>query len=524
MVGLRNGVVLVACCALVLTGVMVAGPLDPPPGPVEQTDLVRTEADARIPLTQASAPGDASALFRITAPGSYYLTRGVSSSVAGQAGVSIETSNVTLDLNGYTLSGAPGTGDGVRIASGLIGVTVRDGFVRGWGGSGVAIAQNSGGVLIEGVTASSNLGSGFDAGSAATIRHCSAVTNAQSGFRLSNDGVVESCEARANGVSGFIGGGTFRECVAFDHADDGFSVAFGLLDRCRAAGNTTGFELGSVLAPSIPSRVDATGCVSERSGNACFVARGEVVMTGCTSHGSLANGVLMFEDGGRLIDCVVTRPASTGISTNGASVIDGCSVHGAGGFGLWVLPTSSGAVVTGTRVVGPGTDAFLLSGSNVTLRDCVATDPGGDGIAVASSALIERCAVHSPGDNGVELAASSAGVVISETSVYDAASCGFRARGTNAEIIGCRAIAGAVGFGVDANADASIRGSLASGFSSTGFDVLGGSGVITGNTARGAGDGFILVSGLRSGVVISGTGVVDDLSPYANFEIFVPTP
>ena len=51
-----------------------AGPLTPP-GPPAPTMKSLDEVEPRIPLTQDTTPGDATAVFKITQSGSYYLTK-----------------------------------------------------------------------------------------------------------------------------------------------------------------------------------------------------------------------------------------------------------------------------------------------------------------------------------------------------------------------------------------------------------------------------------------------------------------
>jgi hypothetical protein len=109
------GVLALAVVALA-AGVVRGGPLDPlgTPGP---TDSVR------VPGTPISTLP-----FPINASGNYYLTR----SLTGNSGITINASDVTLDLGGFTLDG---TGSGYGIDDGgsaRSNVVVRNGTVRDW--------------------------------------------------------------------------------------------------------------------------------------------------------------------------------------------------------------------------------------------------------------------------------------------------------------------------------------------------------------------------------------------------------
>src|SRR5687767_7622300 len=97
----------VAAGALALTGIVfltVAGPLDPPDGPITSTYKTLTEVEPRIAVNAQNTPGDANSLFRITQPGSYYLTGNITG-VPNKNGVYIFGHRVTLDLNGFTVDG-----------------------------------------------------------------------------------------------------------------------------------------------------------------------------------------------------------------------------------------------------------------------------------------------------------------------------------------------------------------------------------------------------------------------------------
>ncbi|MGH8480638.1 MAG: right-handed parallel beta-helix repeat-containing protein [Gammaproteobacteria bacterium] len=95
----------------------------------------------------------------ITKPGSYKLTKNLT---APGTCLSIKASQVTLDLNGYTLSGN-GKGVGVIDASGQIGdqteITVRNGAIIGFNfGVGLGSTQNA---VVEGLEVGRNAGGIF---------------------------------------------------------------------------------------------------------------------------------------------------------------------------------------------------------------------------------------------------------------------------------------------------------------------------------------------------------------------------
>lgn len=79
-----------------------------------QLDDVQRRAETRIVLSLDTTPGNASCTYLITRPGSYLL--GDTVSVRSQRnGIVIASSDVTLDLNGYSIEGGTGSFMGIFI-------------------------------------------------------------------------------------------------------------------------------------------------------------------------------------------------------------------------------------------------------------------------------------------------------------------------------------------------------------------------------------------------------------------------
>jgi hypothetical protein len=151
----------------------------------------------------------------ITEPGSYRLSSNlVLPAGSFAAGVSIETSDVSLDLNGFSIIGAstPST-DGIFIFG--VNVEVRNGTVRDFGRHGV-FARNAGKCFsctdAEGVR----------------ILEVRAINNGLNGIRIeSQGGLVDGCSAHTNGSVGILAyqGALVKNSVARANLSYGF---FGL--------------------------------------------------------------------------------------------------------------------------------------------------------------------------------------------------------------------------------------------------------------------------------------------------------
>ena len=105
----RLAVRLRSCAAtlLVVGSFAVAGPLSPPPGPVVATNKTLAEVEPRTAINLATTPGDSNSIFKIIAPGSYYLTDNITG-VASKSGIEVAANGVTIDLMGFDVSGVSG--------------------------------------------------------------------------------------------------------------------------------------------------------------------------------------------------------------------------------------------------------------------------------------------------------------------------------------------------------------------------------------------------------------------------------
>lgn len=112
-----------------------AGPLSPPVGPVASTP----GPEPRTPVSLTTTPGDADSVFRIAAPGSYYLTGNVLG-VANKHGIELASGGIILDLNGFSIIGngiGSGSFDGISQSFTTLyhGITIRNGSTRRGGGT-----------------------------------------------------------------------------------------------------------------------------------------------------------------------------------------------------------------------------------------------------------------------------------------------------------------------------------------------------------------------------------------------------
>lgn len=192
----------------------------------------------------------ASLPFTISQPGSYEVAADLTG-VAGQHGITVQASDVTIDLSGFTLTGVPGSGDGVHLASGEARVAVRNGTVRGWGGAGVDLGGPAERLcVVEDLRAVANGGDGLRVGADALVRGCSATAN-QVGIRLES-GLALGCEVEGNALDGLLAAGRatlVRGCRALGNGASGLRFTDGsgalVADNVASDNGDSGIEVAT---------------------------------------------------------------------------------------------------------------------------------------------------------------------------------------------------------------------------------------------------------------------------------------
>jgi len=273
-----KGAVLGLVC-VIIAGVALAGQLNPPAGPVAPTP----GPEPRTAVNAVNTPGDADSVFRITQPGSYYLERNVAGQ-AGKHGVEIAANGVTLDLNGFDLVGVAGSLDGVSVTLvNAFGISVRNGTVRSWGGSGinlldfgaagnvsdiVAIANTGAGIrmafggTVTRCTTYSNLGVGIAGASGTVITECAAYLNLSHGIATASGCVISRCSARSNGGDGIS---VFNECVVINNDCNRNGTGAGTGAGIRVTGSDNLIEGNNCVAAEVGIDVDVAGNIIRRN-------------------------------------------------------------------------------------------------------------------------------------------------------------------------------------------------------------------------------------------------------------------
>ena len=195
--------------------------------------------------------------YNITSPGSYYLTANLTATGTGK-GITISADSVTLDLNGFVLTGSSGGVAGIKVPAAQKNILIRNGTIRSWTGGGIN-AANAANSVIQGIRLSNNSApSPFSASNAAlsvgngsTVKDCVVTNNSNSnGIWVGSACSVRSCVARANADGAGIR--VLDNCYVMENISDSNSIGITMGSGNRIESNSCTSNLNAgILVPSI---------------------------------------------------------------------------------------------------------------------------------------------------------------------------------------------------------------------------------------------------------------------------------
>lgn len=345
MLSTRTALVLtIAALGLAAATPSAAGPLNPPPGPVAPTGKPIAEVEPRIAVNAANTPGGSTTIYRITSPGSYYLTGNVLGE-AGKSGIEIASGNVTLDLMGFSVIGVTDSHLGIRTTTPLLyGVTIRNGTVTSFGEAGVD--------------------TNFALTRAVVIENVMSIDNGGLGIACAPDSVIRDCVSRNNSAGILAGSGSIvTGCIAsHSHSTFGISVANGsTVSNCAAQYNGT---IGIRSGDGLGAHTTISDCSSCYNGTDGIVADSAVV-TDCVANFNTSDGI-RAKTGSLIADNVCRHNGNNGDGAGIAVVTSGdCRIEGNNvcGNDRGIEVSTSGNIVIGNTASGNGVN-YQIGASN----------------------------------------------------------------------------------------------------------------------------------------------------------------
>jgi hypothetical protein len=349
-----------------------AGNLTPPGGPVSPTMKDLATVEPRTPI--ASLP------YSINAPGSYYVVRDLTG-VSGQHGITINASEVSLDLCGFTLRGTSGSLNGIYIpgAPGSRAKTrIENGIVTGWGGDGLNNQASNKNTIVM-FMARDNGGSGVSTDGDTTVLYMQSNNNQGPGLQLGDNGICIDSETTGNGGGGIEAGSgcKIEDCVCADNGADGLLIGEGsVVARCTLSGNAGNGLLASSGPGSKGCNIADCIAVSNTLSGISTAAGGTV--SSCTGQSNGLDGIVV------LAGCTVSRCTTRNNNNDGIEATADClllsnnsSANGVttpDGAGIHVTSAGGGTRVEANNCVNNDRNFFVESTGNVIVKN---TSTGG---------------------------------------------------------------------------------------------------------------------------------------------------
>jgi hypothetical protein len=342
------------------------GSLTPPAAPAP-TMKTLDQIEARTPISALP--------FTISSPGSYYLTKSLN--VTTGNGITINVGQVTVDLNGFTISSTASSanGTGIALASGLGDITIFNGHVKGgvtyngstYSGPGFANGIEYSGaaptkVRVTGISVSACLSDGINlsANAFALVESCIVQTIGGNGIvaanvshsvanQCGNVGIfaptVSDCYAQSTGSSDAISATNAHNCEA-QNTGSGIGLSAYTASNCYGS-SSTGTGISATTA------INCQGVSSAGSG-ASTVGVSASTALNCVGGNDGAGGGLLAEVA---TNCLGNSGgAGFGLQAFTATNCGGNSTSGTGLSALTIAIGSYGSSRTGT-----GLSAFIAN-------------------------------------------------------------------------------------------------------------------------------------------------------------------
>ena len=496
------------------------GSLTPPGAPTPTMKTLDQIASTGIAINATNTPGDGGNLYIISAPGSYYLTGNVTG-VSGKRGILITAINVTVDLNGFRLTGVPGSGTGISDGGvNLSNAVVRNGSVYGWGNSGVNLAASASSVIRDLIVSSngqvgvitgdychvrdcivqSNGLSDIQTGSNANITHCTAVGSAGgSGFDLGQNGAISGCVAGFNGVNGIraADGCVVRDCVMASNSSNNLQTGLHTnVNHCTALGSVFGCGF------NVDAESALAGCVANLNKQVGIIVGASSSISQCTTNQNSGPGILV-DNNSNVVNCSASLNG-VGSITAGIQAGTGCTVSqcvASGNNAQFAISVLAGSTVIQCTASGNSASQAISAGISAPaclVKDCTtiantntnatASNTTGMGIYCnGNNSLIESCT--SAGNKGDGIWVNVGSTVKDNVSGNNATGAGVHAIGGNNRIDGNQVTANDVGIRVDTTVNLVLR-----------------------NTARSNSPNYSIVLGNRVATIVVPTPTTTDIS------------
>jgi len=276
-----------------------------PPGAPAPTMKTLSQIEPRTPISTLP--------YTISAPGSYYVATNLIATI-NNAGLTISSGNVTVDLNGFTLNGAKTGSTGVYVSGSYTNIAIRNGILTSWNNTGI---------------------DAYTAGFPRQVRleNLSVFGTGGTGIFAEADTIIRNCQLMGNGGDGiYCFGGEIIDCICRNNTSYGFDVVHCTVRNCRAEYNSAG---GMFV-----NDCRVFDCASDNNGGQgiynTVASLNEVRRCHIAYNGS-NGGIVLGVGSGYISDCLIANNTGVGIAVSGQGyVISGniCNQNTTGGIAV----------------------------------------------------------------------------------------------------------------------------------------------------------------------------------------------
>lgn len=384
MLRTRAMLVLVGLAISATAGPALAGPLSPPAGSIAPTYKTLGEVEPRKTIDAANTPGDADSVFRITTPGTYYMT-GEILVPPGKRGIEIATDDVTLDMNGFRIGGFAGTLEGIAVVSSIdrANITVRNGLINNMQSTGIQLTPVGGteshNCRVEDVRVWNCTGGGISVSTSSVVRNCQVSRCGNPGISAGFSCLIEGCTAGDGTGTGIYAANNsvITRCTSLSNAGSGFQLAYRATIRESAA------------------TLNQTG----------IVALSDSLITDCVSSENTLDGIFSGGEGGLITRCNVSLNGRHGISVYGKCTVrqNNCFVNSfANGTGANIYISGSQNRIEENNCTNADFGIQATGAANIIIRNTCSSNTTNWSIAANNvvGAIVDRTSPGSAAING----------------------------------------------------------------------------------------------------------------------------
>ena len=340
-----------------------------PSGPPAPTMKRLDEVEPRTNLQATPAPAgvdttNANFQFVINQPGSYYLSANLAVTKAN--GIQVNAEGVTLDLNGFQVTRASGSGgDGIQISASAHRFTLLNGSIKGFafGVNNITPTSGARGGKFRDLDVSGCTTTAILTGPGAVLESCRVHDNTGTyGISANNGSTLTNCTATKNTVT--------------------FAIASGVgatLTNCSVASNTCSFGIYADAGSTL-TNCNALGNIGTDTYSAGIAAATGCTITASTSYSNWSNAGTVTANTGIGFDvgsastiqgCTAANNRGDGIRLNNFAVVRGSnsSFNGSSGDGAGIHATSSGNRIEANNLVGNDRGIDVDGPNNVIVQN-----------------------------------------------------------------------------------------------------------------------------------------------------------